>query len=96
MDACAAAEQWLMANQDKTAEDYNAQTKTLEQVFNPIIQEVYKQTGGQGEGMPGQGFPGGPGQGFPGQGFPGQGFPGGPGQGFPGQGGNDEDVAGID
>jgi L1 cell adhesion molecule like protein len=96
MDACAAAEQWLMANQDKTAEDYNAQTKTLEQVFNPIIQEVYKQTGGQGEGMPGQGFPGGPGQGFPGQGFPGQGFPGGPGQGFPGQGGNDEDVGGID
>jgi len=82
VEACNAASQWLTANQDKTAEEYDAEKKKLEDLFNPIIQEVYKQNGGQG--MPGQGMPG---QGMPGQGFPGQGFPGQnmPGQGMPGQ-----------
>ena len=80
IDAATAAEQWLTANQQSTAEEYDAEKKKLEDLFNPIIQEVYKQTGGQGQ--PGQGF-GGPGQPGPGQGFGGPGQPG-PGQQGPG------------
>jgi L1 cell adhesion molecule like protein len=62
---------WINDNPAATKDEYDAKTKEVEAVFNPIMQRVYQATGGQG--MPGQG-------GMPG-GFPG-GFPGG--QGFQG------------
>ena len=61
---------WLNDNPSASKDEYDAKTKELEAVFNPIMQRVYQATGGQPGGAPG-GMPGG----FPG-GFPG-GNPGG-------------------
>ena len=60
LDACQAAEQFLTANPNATVDQYNAEKKKLEDLFNPIVTKLYGQ---QGQGMPGQGMPG---QGFPG------------------------------
>lgn len=55
---------WINDHPSATKDDYDAKTKELEAVFNPIMQRVYQATG---QGIPGQGgMPGG----FPG-GFPG-------------------------
>ena len=67
------AEEWLSANQESTAEEYDGKKKALEAIFNPIMTKVYAAGGApEGAGGPG-GFPGA--EGFPG-GFPG-GAPGG-------------------
>jgi len=71
--AVASALQWIEANPEAHAEEFEAKQKEIESVFNPVITRIYQETGGPqgGEGgMPG-GFPGG----FPGAG----GFPGGAG-----------------
>ena len=50
---------WLSDHPAAQHDEYDAQTKTLEGVFNPIMQRVYQATGGQG--MPNEGgnqFPG--------------------------------------
>ena len=50
---------WLSDHPQGESDEYDAQTKTLESVFNPIMQRVYQATGGQG--MPNEGgmpFPG--------------------------------------
>ena len=67
---------WVNDNPAASKEEFEAKTKEVEAVFNPIMQRVYQATGGQG--MPGQGGQGGFPGGFPGGqgGFPG-GFPGG-------------------
>jgi len=62
-EACQQVDQWLASNQEATAEQFDAQRKELETIYNPIVTKLY----GQG-GMP-QGGPGG---------FPQGGFPGGP------------------
>ena len=63
---------WINDNPGAGKDEYEAKTKEVEAVFNPIMQRVYQATGGQGMPGQGQGFPGG----FPGgQGFPGQADP---------------------
>jgi L1 cell adhesion molecule like protein len=68
-DACKEAQQWLDANQDASAEEYESRYKELETLFQPIMTKVYQKTGGAGQegGMPGGmgGMPGGMG-GMPG------------------------------
>lgn len=64
---------WLDGHQDASAEEYDAKTKEIEQVFQPIMTKIYQATGGAPgqEGMGGMGgMPGMPG---------GMGGPGGPG-----------------
>jgi len=61
---------WLDAHQDASAEEYDAKTKEVEQVFQPIMTKIYQATGGapgQDGGMGGMpGMPGGMGGGMPG------------------------------
>merc|ERR1711976_973788 len=67
-EACKEHQAWLDANQDASAEEYDAKYKELETLFQPIMTKVYQKTGGAGQGgMPGGmgGMPGGMG-GMPG------------------------------
>jgi heat shock protein 1/8 len=66
---------WLDGHQDASAEEYDAKTKEIEQVFQPIMTKIYQATGGAPgqEGMGGMGGMGGM-PGMPG----GMGGPGGP------------------
>merc|ERR1712086_1012971 len=61
---------WLDAHQDASAEEYDAKTKEVERVFQPIMTKIYQATGGapgQDGGMGGMpGMPGGMGGGMPG------------------------------
>ena len=62
-DACQQVDQWLAANQEATAEQFDAQRKDLEAIYNPIVTKLYGQGGmpqGGPEGFPQGGFPGGP------------------------------------
>ena len=75
-------QQWMEGHHEASTEEYEAQRKQLESVYQPIIMKVYQEAGGApgAGGMPGGmpgGFPGGAG------GFPGGagGFPGGAGAG---------------
>lgn len=61
---------WMNDNPSTTKEEYEAKTKELEAVFNPIMSRVYQATGGQG--MPNMGGMGG---GMPNFNFGGQGGP---------------------
>merc|ERR1712159_289667 len=58
---------YLDDHQDASAEEYEAKTKELEGVFQPIMTKIYQSMGGQEGGMPGGmgGMPGGMG-GMPG------------------------------
>jgi len=83
--AVEAAEAWLREHDKASKEEYDAEKKKIEDLFNPIMTRVYAATGGQG--MPGGmsgGMTGGMPGGFPG-GMPG-GFPGGMPGGAPGSG----------
>merc|ERR1712032_1630651 len=67
---------WINDHPSAAKEEFEAKTKELEAVFNPIMMRVYQKTGGApgGEG----GMPGGMPGGFPG-GMPNMNFPGGAG-----------------
>jgi len=69
-DKCDECIKWLDANQMAEKEEYEDKQKEVEQVCNPIIQNLYQGAGG---GAPG-GMPGG----MPGGGMPEGGMPGGP------------------
>merc|ERR1719206_69272 len=66
-DKCDECILWLDANQMAEKEEYEDKQKEVEQVCNPIIQNLYQGAGGgapggmPGGGMPGGGMPGGPG-----------------------------------
>merc|ERR1712047_221854 len=79
-DKCDECIKWLDANQMAEKDEYEDKQKEVEQVCNPIIQNLYQGAGG---GAPG-GMPGG---GMPGGGMPGGGMPGGPGAPPPSSGG---------
>merc|ERR1712213_80285 len=65
-DKCDECIKWLDANQMAEKEEYEEKQKEVEQVCNPIIQNLYQGAGGgapggmPGGGMPGGGMPGGP------------------------------------
>ena len=64
---------WANDNPAASKEEYDAKVKEIEAIFNPIMQKVYQQMGGQPGGPGGMpNFPGG----FPGAGAPGAGAPG--------------------
>merc|ERR1711972_400973 len=69
-DKCDECIKWLDANQMAEKDEYEEKQKEVEQVCNPIIQNLYQGAGG---GAPG-GMPGG----MPGGGMPEGGMPGGP------------------
>merc|ERR1719309_1808511 len=75
-DKCDETIKWLDMNQTAEKDEYEDKQKDIEQVCNPIIQNLYSEAGGGagGAGMPGGGMPGG---GMPGGGMPGGGMPGG-------------------
>jgi len=52
---------WIESNSNAPAEEYDHKLKDLENVFNPIITNIYQQTNGTHERMPGgmSGFPSG-------------------------------------
>lgn len=51
---------WLESNEQAEKEEYEAKTKELEGICNPIIAKMYQAEGGMpGGGMPGGGMPGG-------------------------------------
>merc|ERR1711978_576995 len=64
-DKCDECIKWLDANQMAEKEEYEEKQKEVEQVCNPIIQNLYQGAGGgapggmPGGGMPGGGMPGG-------------------------------------
>merc|ERR1712240_954727 len=64
-DKCDECIKWLDANQLAEKEEYEEKQKEVEQVYNPIIQNLYQGAGGgapggmPGGGMPGGGMPGG-------------------------------------
>lgn len=60
---------WLEKNQLAEAEEFDAKTKEVEAIANPIMQKLYAAAGAGGAegGMPG-GMPGGPDMGMPGAG----------------------------
>merc|ERR1712039_83095 len=66
-DKCDECIKWLDANQMAEKDEYEDKQKEVEQVCNPIIQNLYQGAGGgapggmPGGGMPGGGMPGGPG-----------------------------------
>merc|ERR1712203_510963 len=64
-DKCDECIKWLDANQMAEKDEYEDKQKEVEQVCNPIIQNLYSGAGGGAPGgMPG-GMPGGPGAGGP-------------------------------
>merc|ERR1711988_1237259 len=65
-DKCDECIKWLDANQMAEKDEYEEKQKEVEQVCNPIIQNLYQGAGGGAPGgmpggMPGGGMPGGPG-----------------------------------
>jgi len=50
---------WLDKNQLAEKDEFEAKQKEVEGVVNPIMMKVYQAAGGGGEGMPGDGMPGG-------------------------------------
>merc|ERR1711963_533041 len=75
---------WLDANQMAEKDEYEDKQKEVEQVCNPIIQNLYQGAGG---GAPG---------GMPGGGMPGGGMPGGPGAPPPSSGGSGPTIEEVD
>jgi len=61
---------WVNDNPAASKEEYDAKVKEIEAVFNPIMQKIYQQMGGQPGGMPNFGGA------YPGAGAPGAGAPG--------------------
>merc|ERR1712039_451852 len=57
---------WLDEHQDASAEEYDAKTKEIEGVFQPIMTKIYQATGGAGGQMPDMGGMGGMPGGMPG------------------------------
>jgi len=88
-DKCDECIKWLDANQMAEKDEYEDKQKEVEQVCNPIIQNLYQGAGG---GAPG-GMPGG---GMPGGGMPGGGMPGGPGAPPPSSGGSGPTIEEVD
>jgi len=82
-DKCDECIKWLDANQMAEKEEYEDKQKEVEQVCNPIIQNLYQGAGG---GAPG-GMPGG---------MPGGGMPGGPGAPPPSSGGSGPTIEEVD
>jgi len=82
-DKCDECIKWLDANQMAEKEEYEEKQKEVEQVCNPIIQNLYQGAGG---GAPG-GMPGG---------MPGGGMPGGPGAPPPSSGGSGPTIEEVD
>jgi len=58
MTKCDEIIKWLDMNQTAEKDEYEDKQKEIEQICNPIIQNLYSQAG-QGEGMPEGGMPGG-------------------------------------
>jgi len=87
-DKCDECIKWLDANQMAEKDEYEDKQKEVEQVCNPIIQNLYQGAGG---GAPG-GMPGG----MPGGGMPGGGMPGGPGAPPPSSGGSGPTIEEVD
>jgi len=83
-DKCDECIKWLDANQMAEKEEYEEKQKEVEQVCNPIIQNLYQGAGG---GAPG---------GMPGGGMPGGGMPGGPGAPPPSSGGSGPTIEEVD
>jgi len=83
-DKCDECIKWLDANQMAEKEEYEDKQKEVEQVCNPIIQNLYQGAGG---GAPG---------GMPGGGMPGGGMPGGPGAPPPSSGGSGPTIEEVD
>merc|ERR1711988_506898 len=83
-DKCDECIKWLDANQLAEKEEYEEKQKEVEQVCNPIIQNLYQGAGG---GAPG---------GMPGGGMPGGGMPGGPGAPPPSSGGSGPTIEEVD
>merc|ERR1712014_176308 len=70
LDTVKTHQEWLDANQDASAEEYESRYKDLEKMFQPIMTKVYQKANPGGmDGMPG--MPGGMSGGMPGQGGPG-------------------------
>merc|ERR1712073_89342 len=88
-DKCDECIKWLDANQMAEKDEYEDKQKEVEQVCNPIIQNLYQGAGG---GAPG-GMPGG---GMPGGGMPGGGMPGGPGAPPPSSAGSGPTIEEVD
>merc|ERR1719225_2058574 len=88
-DKCDECIKWLDANQMAEKDEYEDKQKEVEQVCNPIIQNLYQGAGG---GAPG-GMPGG---GMPGGGMSGGGMPGGPGAPPPSSGGSGPTIEEVD
>merc|ERR1712241_1083301 len=87
-DKCDECIKWLDANQMAEKDEYEEKQKEVEQVCNPIIQNLYQGAGG---GAPG-GMPGG----MPGGGMPEGGMPGGPRAPPPSSGGSGPTIEGVD
>merc|ERR1711988_947189 len=83
-DKCDECIKWLDANQMAEKDEYEDKQKEVEQVCNPIIQNLYQGAGG---GAPG---------GMPGGGMPGGGMPGGPGAPPPSSGGSGPTIEEVD
>merc|ERR1712240_196851 len=83
-DKCDECIKWLDANQMAEKDEYEEKQKEVEQVCNPIIQNLYQGAGG---GAPG---------GMPGGGMPGGGMPGGPGAPPPSSGGSGPTIEEVD
>jgi heat shock protein 1/8 len=59
-DKCDEVLKWSNDNPAGSKEEYDAKTKELEAIFNPIMMRVYQATGAGGQGgMPNMNFPGG-------------------------------------
>merc|ERR1711988_1725691 len=83
-DKCDECIKWLDANQMAEKDEYEEKQKEVEQVCNPIIQNLYQGAGG---GAPG---------GIPGGGMPGGSMPGGPGAPPPSSGGSGPTIEEVD
>lgn len=74
VDACI---EWLDDNQECDKDTYEAKSKELNDVVQPIMMKAYQSGMQGGAGMPAGGMGGMPGAGMPGAGMPGGGMPGG-------------------
>ena len=101
-DKCDECIKWLDANQMAEKEEYEDKQKEVEQVCNPIIQNLYQGAGGEWKSwtiilkLHIYWFPGGAPGGMPGGGRPGGGMPGGPGAPPPSSGGSGPTIEEVD
>merc|ERR1712066_880962 len=52
LDTVKTHQEWLDANQDASAEEYESRYKDLEKMFQPIMTKVYQKANPGGQGMP--------------------------------------------